>query len=726
MDVVDLSKEADFRLGPWMVRPSLSELSLDGASTRLEPKVMQVLVALAASAGRTVGKDELLDRCWGHRNVSPDVLTRCISLLRRSLAMAPDDAARVEVRTIPRIGYSLTVAGGEPAPDQSVGDSAAATPAEESPPPLPAPVHARRGFRPTARALLLSGVAVPVLAAAAWMLFAGTGAGNAPPSPPRIGEVRPFTTDLGAEFNPAPAPGGGVVVYARASGPVDYDLFEQAVVEGTVRQLTSGPDRDFAPAWSPDGSRLAFLRDRPGEPCRVYMIARPGDQARQIGRCDGPLRVPAAAGLTWIDNETLVFSEGMADGTPDRLALLSLRDGVKTALTVPAGAKGGDWMPRYSQRLDSIAFVRDTGASEARIHLVNVRTRAVTVLPQVYPLVRDLSWDAAQQALLVSTIRDGRPGVRWTPVDGSSCSPISFSGIEVGRIAPLGADALLVESIEMTTRMMARPTAPDMPPVELVASRSFDTFPEWSPDGRTVAFASGRTGGAELWTVEADGQPRRVSHVDAARILAIRWSFDGRFVAFIATVKGATDIYVADTATLTTERVTGDGGSKRMVAWLPDGGLLYAGSRDGEWRVFQAERNGDTPSRAVTGPGVYGVATHPDSRHVYLELEKGGYARRPVADLSRADEVVQAAGASPGYSQWTLVGDTIYGTRFNNAQPTAVDVFTLETGSGEENLVTQLEGGTMGPLGFSVRPGSREIAYPMHDLTIDLATASLY
>jgi DNA-binding response OmpR family regulator len=50
----------DFRIGPWLVQPSLNTVSQNGASTRLEPKVMEVLVCLAEHTGEVVPKETLL------------------------------------------------------------------------------------------------------------------------------------------------------------------------------------------------------------------------------------------------------------------------------------------------------------------------------------------------------------------------------------------------------------------------------------------------------------------------------------------------------------------------------------------------------------------------------------------------------------------------------------------------------------------------------------------
>jgi dipeptidyl aminopeptidase/acylaminoacyl peptidase len=50
------------------------------------------------------------------------------------------------------------------------------------------------------------------------------------------------------------------------------------------RQLTRGPGRDQSPRWSPDGRQLAFLSGRAGGAPQLYLMARDGGEARQLGQ----------------------------------------------------------------------------------------------------------------------------------------------------------------------------------------------------------------------------------------------------------------------------------------------------------------------------------------------------------------------------------------------------------------------------------------------------------
>ena len=94
-----------FRLGPWVVRPNLNSISRDGRTTRLEPKMMEVLTYLSQQSGSVVSKEQLINAVWRDTFVTDDVLIRCISELRRAVNDDPKEPQFIE--TVPKRGYRL-------------------------------------------------------------------------------------------------------------------------------------------------------------------------------------------------------------------------------------------------------------------------------------------------------------------------------------------------------------------------------------------------------------------------------------------------------------------------------------------------------------------------------------------------------------------------------------------------------------------------------------------
>jgi TolB-like protein/DNA-binding winged helix-turn-helix (wHTH) protein/cytochrome c-type biogenesis protein CcmH/NrfG len=97
--------QGDFRIGRWLIQPQLHTISLGAQVINVEPKAMQVLVCLAGQTQEVVTKERLIREVWTDTFVTDDVLTRCISELRR--AFNDDSKDPRVIQTIPRVGYRL-------------------------------------------------------------------------------------------------------------------------------------------------------------------------------------------------------------------------------------------------------------------------------------------------------------------------------------------------------------------------------------------------------------------------------------------------------------------------------------------------------------------------------------------------------------------------------------------------------------------------------------------
>ena len=72
-----------FRLRERLVDPSLNRVTSGDQTIQVEPKIMQVLVALAERPGEVVTREELMTRVWPDVFVTDDVLHRAVRELRR-------------------------------------------------------------------------------------------------------------------------------------------------------------------------------------------------------------------------------------------------------------------------------------------------------------------------------------------------------------------------------------------------------------------------------------------------------------------------------------------------------------------------------------------------------------------------------------------------------------------------------------------------------------------
>lgn len=117
-----LAHEPDFQIGPMCVFPSTREVERDGAREVIEPRVMQVLVALYRAHGAVVSKDDLIHSCWEGRVVGDDAINRVVSRLRKLGEGAGSGV--FEVETVTRVGCRLRLLDESAPASSALGPSA--------------------------------------------------------------------------------------------------------------------------------------------------------------------------------------------------------------------------------------------------------------------------------------------------------------------------------------------------------------------------------------------------------------------------------------------------------------------------------------------------------------------------------------------------------------------------------------------------------------------------
>jgi dipeptidyl aminopeptidase/acylaminoacyl peptidase/CubicO group peptidase (beta-lactamase class C family) len=318
---------------------------------------------------------------------------------------------------------------------------------------------------------------------------------------------------------PAISPDGARVVYVLRTADRDRDedtrsLWQVATAGGEARRLTRGR-ADLAPAWSPDGTRLAFLRAQDG-PAQLWLLPADGGEPERVTtlplgagtpvwRPDGaeiafsaPVDLAAEEG----DDDAVRARRGAAPVVTDRLGykadgaglLSTLRKHVHV-LDVATGevrqVTAGDWHagdPAWSPDGTRLAFAAGPDA----VADLTVRSGAYVVEPgdrtsEPRPvgsgdgMCGTVTWTADGGALLVVGRRDtatGQAGLLRVPLDGGETTDLA---------APLDRNVM--------------PGGPGYP----------GALPQLSADGSAVLFCVRDRGCTHLYAVDvAGGEPRRV------------------------------------------------------------------------------------------------------------------------------------------------------------------------------------------------------------------------
>jgi hypothetical protein len=253
------------------------------------------------------------------------------------------------------------------------------------------------------------------------------------------------------------------------------------------------------------------------------------------------------------------------------------------------------------------------------------------------------------RALTVLDLRTGEASLLGAR--GARFPDVSATGDVVWENAVFRADLWLVDA-----------TREDAAPQQLWPSTRYTNMPAFSPDGRTVAFASNRDGPESLYVAPLDGEAARLPLPREYRYIRPRWSPDGQAIYAIRIPVGrkpapqaAVRITVADGRVETLDAL---GAGINAIIPAADGKWLYAGVLEGEsMRVLRASAGAPSGPEALPLPPV--AEFHLNATHlVYTQPGKTGATRCRLPDL--ACEPVAVALDDGNRYDWTLAARSIY------------------------------------------------------------------
>jgi DNA-binding winged helix-turn-helix (wHTH) protein len=243
------------------------ELRKRGVLIRIQEQPFRVLVMLAERPGETVTREELQEQIWGNTFVDFDQsLNKAVNRVREALN---DNAGTPQyVETIPRRGYRFI------APVVAPPTTAAADPAAfENTPEIPAQL---RSAASRSRIFIIAALAI-----VGFLVLIGIAAMVRWRQPPKttLQEAR-LITSFGLQ--PALSRDGKLLAYTSSVGDEPAHIWVQQTAGGEAIPVTTGPDLDVLPDFSPDGTRIAFYSERKGG--GIYTTSTlPGEPRLLIG-----------------------------------------------------------------------------------------------------------------------------------------------------------------------------------------------------------------------------------------------------------------------------------------------------------------------------------------------------------------------------------------------------------------------------------------------------------
>ena len=418
---------------------------------------------------------------------------------------------------------------------------------------------------------------------------------------------RPMKVDDLSRFrnvsDPQISPDGKWVAYVVNSTNVKDDkpsshIWMVGIDGSNDRQITFSNESEVAPRWSPDGKYLSFTSARPGKTRgnQVWLLNREGGEAMQLTELKGRLQ-----GHEWSpDSKRLALVIG--DPDPDADPGPSPQPGASATPRVPKPIV----IDRYRYKQDGQGYL--LSGRHTYIYLFDIATKKLERLTRS-------KWDESSPS--------------WSP-DGTRIAFMSNHSNDPDRdpAAQLYVTEAKAESIEK-----------QLTPITTRAGRA---RPEWSPDGKWIAFLEGdeKKYGAysmdRLALVPSDGSsaPTRFkASEDLDRgVSSPRFMADGKAIRFLVVdnrsvypmkanlAGGAAErllsppVVVSSWNTVAGRTVAMSGGNSKaneIYVWEDNGLRQLTHQNDAVLAEFQLAETEEISFKSKDGTEVNGLLTYP-------------------------------------------------------------------------------------------------------------------
>jgi len=438
------------------------------------------------------------------------------------------------------------------------------------------------------------------------------------PRAPELGSQHAVTHLPGRQYQPALSPDGTRVAFVShedLEGPLRIRVLDLAETSAP-RMITTGDGDAFSPAWSPDGLWLAYLHAQ-GKSVTVVLQEVTGKPQNLTGIVPESCGVVARR-LDWSpDGRFLAVSTKSAPDAPFRIELIHIAEKRRTVLTTPPELSDGDFQPRFSPDGTKLAFVRARSVGTMEVLYVPIPGGDPVDVTDSKEPCGDVDWTPDSRSVLFTRETGGKSQVcrvllpaggklaKWEPLGERTDGLVQFSvSRHSGRLVLANAEP---DQNIWRTKLDARHGVAAWE--RWIASAGQDSFAVFSPDARRIAFLSDRSGEQQLWIKESDGRERQLTFGQLKPGVA-SWTANGDVIVFPSLHQRA--LY----------RIAANGGEPQPIA-VGTVGAHTAVSPDGAWVYFvrrfyimQAPVSGGTPTQ-VTDQGGFPLRLSADGKWIY-------------------------------------------------------------------------------------------------------------
>jgi TolB protein len=311
----------------------------------------------------------------------------------------------------------------------------------------------------------------------------------------------------------------------------------------------------------------------------------------------------------------------------------------KTLVPDPASLKFEEWSADPT-KADYVAFgnLQNAGGLAADCYLYDVKTKQQLIASRHSGDARRIAHEFADEIVKLLTGRDGIATSKFAYVSGDSIRVCDYDGFN-GRVFASDGPILRFPQFSPDGRYLAYVSYKSGVPNIVVRSadggliggthfNATTTSPAISPSGQ-LAFSSAisNDGSMEIYVANLDGSnARRLTRTAKGINISPRWNpKTGREIAYISSRGGSPQVYVMDSSGANQRPLVARGGHADSPSWSPDGRYIaftYGGA--GSFQIFVADVASGQLLQLTSQGRNESPTWAPDSRHIAYQSNRGG------------------------------------------------------------------------------------------------------
>lgn len=703
-----------YEFGEFRIDSEKQQLTRHGELINIRPRLFDLLLFLVKNRGEVVTREEIIDRVWTDSFIEDANITQSIHFLRRII----DDPRQSEswIVTIPKRGYLFVAEEKDeypdPLPDLSGDGNEPPTEVHPSAEFGQLPLYWRRTGVKIGLAFLLLTISFLI---GSYIIFR-----SSIRSLTILSHYQIPSQQLDPEFSPD---GKFLAFSSQGDRGGNEDIYLKSVDQDQRIRLTTHPDADRNPVWSPDGERIAFLRWSPDDrqTARVIITDDKGGDEREVSRSRGA--------LGWMpQGDQLIVNDLAEKGTAATVLYLVTLDGQKRQqLTSSTSVQTVDTMPRAAIYRQDIAFLRTTGGPRGEIHLLDLPSGRVTQVTREEGAISFFRWGIREGGFYLVSNRTGEPRLWHFGLPGLVSTiyghpgsarlvdqmPYQLNQFSILPEPPLLAYAHQIRDQQVRLIDLAGQKVISRRQGCLLPGAGTDEPPQFSPRGDQVAYLSTLGGREGIWKADVDCNNQvRLIDVGPGRIGHLRWSPDGLHLVYEGQVGDQTEIWTVGSDGSTPRRLTNSEIDEKDPSWSRDGqSIFYVALVDGQETIRRLPAAGGESVLVVSAGGREPVQSA-DGQRLYFVRNGGLFA----GALTAPDPPLLADGSLVRLGKELKIG------RHSQLGPTAVTIPAdtadaamaldqLDLSTGRIERVVQLDAATASAAtGIAISPAKRYLS----------------